>query len=127
MIAVTAFNGFLSWVQDSELLALYAIAGGFGTPLLVSTGENHEDRVIQLHAAAEPHGADPGCAQAVVAPALRSLCWNRVLRGRMEFQLLFSRSDRHNAHFSLGVSSSFSPRRRALCASIRGSDRPRQR
>jgi uncharacterized membrane protein len=42
MIAVTAFNGFLAWVQDSELLALYAIAGGFGTPLLVSTGENHE-------------------------------------------------------------------------------------
>jgi uncharacterized membrane protein len=42
MIGVTAFNGFLSWVQDSELLALYAIAGGFGTPLLVSTGENHE-------------------------------------------------------------------------------------
>jgi uncharacterized membrane protein len=42
MIAVTLFNGFLSWVQDSELLAVYAIAGGFGTPLLVSTGENHE-------------------------------------------------------------------------------------
>ncbi len=42
MIAVTAFNGFLSWVQDSELLALYAIAGGFSTPLLVSTGGNHE-------------------------------------------------------------------------------------
>ncbi len=42
MIAVTAFNGFLSWIQDSELLAVYAIAGGLGTPLLVSTGENHE-------------------------------------------------------------------------------------
>ena len=42
MIAVTAFNGFLSWIQESELLAVYAIAGGFGTPLLVSTGENHE-------------------------------------------------------------------------------------
>lgn len=42
MIAVTAFNGYLSWIQDSELLAVYAIAGGFGTPLLVSTGENHE-------------------------------------------------------------------------------------
>jgi uncharacterized membrane protein len=42
MIAVTAFNGFLSWTQDSELLAVYAIAGGFSTPLLVSTGENHE-------------------------------------------------------------------------------------
>ncbi|HEY1500532.1 MAG TPA: DUF2339 domain-containing protein [Acidobacteriaceae bacterium] len=42
MIAVTAFNGFLSWAQDAELLALYAIVGGFSTPLLVSTGENHE-------------------------------------------------------------------------------------
>lgn len=42
MIAVTAFNGFLSWIQDSELLAVYAIAGALGTPILVSTGENHE-------------------------------------------------------------------------------------
>jgi uncharacterized membrane protein len=42
MIAVTAFNGFLSWVQDAELLALYAIVGGFSTPLLLSTGQNHE-------------------------------------------------------------------------------------
>ncbi len=42
MILVTAFNGFLSWVQDSELLAVYAIAGGLSTPLLISTGENHE-------------------------------------------------------------------------------------
>jgi len=42
MIVVTAFNGFLSWVQDAELLALYAIVGGFSTPLLISTGENHE-------------------------------------------------------------------------------------
>lgn len=42
MILVTAFNGFISWIQDAELLALYAIAGGLSTPLLVSTGENHE-------------------------------------------------------------------------------------
>jgi uncharacterized membrane protein len=42
MIGVTAFNGFMSWIQDAELLALYAIAGGLGTPLLVSTGENRE-------------------------------------------------------------------------------------
>jgi len=42
MIAVTAFNGFLAWMQDAELLALYAIVGGFSTPLLLSTGENHE-------------------------------------------------------------------------------------
>ncbi len=42
MIAVTAFNGCMAWVQDSELLALYAIAGALSTPLLVSTGGNHE-------------------------------------------------------------------------------------
>ena len=42
MVLVTAFNGFMSWIQDAELLALYAIAGGLSTPLLVSTGENHE-------------------------------------------------------------------------------------
>ncbi|HZD50531.1 MAG TPA: DUF2339 domain-containing protein, partial [Silvibacterium sp.] len=42
MILVTAFNGFMCWLQDSELLALYAIVGGFSTPLLVANGENHE-------------------------------------------------------------------------------------
>ena len=42
MIAVTAFNGIVSWARDAELLALYAIAGGLSTPLLVSTGGNHE-------------------------------------------------------------------------------------
>ena len=42
MIAVTAFNGFMSWIQDAELLAVYAIVGGLSTPLLLSTGENHE-------------------------------------------------------------------------------------
>ena len=42
MIAVTAFNGYLAWIQDAELLALYAIVGGLSSPLLVSTGENHE-------------------------------------------------------------------------------------
>jgi uncharacterized membrane protein len=42
MIVVTAFNGFISWSQDSELLALYAIVGGLSIPVLVSTGENSE-------------------------------------------------------------------------------------
>ena len=42
MILVTAFNGFMSWIQDAELLALYAIVGALSTPLLLSTGENHE-------------------------------------------------------------------------------------
>jgi uncharacterized membrane protein len=42
MILVTAFNGYLAWVQDAELLGLYAIVGAISTPILVSTGENHE-------------------------------------------------------------------------------------
>jgi uncharacterized membrane protein len=42
MVLVTAFNGFMAWIQDAELLALYAIVGGVSTPLLLSTGENHE-------------------------------------------------------------------------------------
>lgn len=42
MIAVTAFNAYLSWLQDAELLALYSLVGGFSTPLLVSTGQNHQ-------------------------------------------------------------------------------------
>ncbi len=42
MILVTAFNGYMAWMQDAELLGLYAIAGALSTPILVSTGENHE-------------------------------------------------------------------------------------
>ena len=42
MVLVTAWNAFMAWAQDAELLAAYALAGGFATPLLVSTGGNHE-------------------------------------------------------------------------------------
>ncbi len=42
MVLVTAWNAYMAWVQDSELLAAYAVAGGFASPLLLSTGGNHE-------------------------------------------------------------------------------------
>ncbi len=42
MIAVTAFNAYMAWLHDAELLALYAIVGGLSTPLLLATGQNHE-------------------------------------------------------------------------------------
>ena len=42
MILVTAWNAYMAWSQNSELLAAYALAGGFATPLLLSTGGNHE-------------------------------------------------------------------------------------
>ena len=42
MVLVTAWNGFMAWSQDAELLAGYGLIGGFLTPLLLSTGGNHE-------------------------------------------------------------------------------------
>jgi uncharacterized membrane protein len=42
MILVTAWNAYMAWSQNSQILAVYALAGGFATPLLLSTGGNHE-------------------------------------------------------------------------------------
>ena len=42
MILVTTWNAYMAWSQDSELLAAYALAGGLATPLLLSTGGNHQ-------------------------------------------------------------------------------------
>ncbi len=42
MILVTAWNAFMAWSQNAELLAAYALIGGFLTPVLLSTGGNHE-------------------------------------------------------------------------------------
>ncbi|MBZ5491066.1 MAG: DUF2339 domain-containing protein [Acidobacteriia bacterium] len=42
MILVTASTITLAIAQDAEILAVYAMIGGFSTPALVSTGENHE-------------------------------------------------------------------------------------
>ncbi|QNI36537.1 DUF2339 domain-containing protein [Edaphobacter albus] len=42
MILVTAWNAYMAWAQDSELLAAYALTGGVATPLLLSSGGNHE-------------------------------------------------------------------------------------
>jgi len=42
MAIVTASTIALSLSQDAELLASFALIGGFATPLLLSTGQNHE-------------------------------------------------------------------------------------
>ncbi len=42
MVIVTAATCALAWSQDAEILAVFAITGGFSTPLLVSTGQNRE-------------------------------------------------------------------------------------
>ena len=42
MLAVTAATAVMAWTQDAEILAAFALIGGFTTPLLLSTGENRE-------------------------------------------------------------------------------------
>jgi uncharacterized membrane protein len=42
MILVTAWNTYMAWSQNSQVLAAYALIGAFATPLLLSTGGNHE-------------------------------------------------------------------------------------
>ena len=42
MIVVTASTIALALSQDAEILAAFAMVGGFSTPVLLSTGQNHE-------------------------------------------------------------------------------------
>ncbi|MGO8795616.1 MAG: DUF2339 domain-containing protein [Candidatus Sulfotelmatobacter sp.] len=42
MLAVTAATAAMAWAQDAQLLAAFALAGGFSTPALLSTGQNRE-------------------------------------------------------------------------------------
>ena len=42
MIIVTAATITLAITQNAELLALFALLGGFSSPVLLSTGQNHE-------------------------------------------------------------------------------------
>ena len=42
MIIVTASTITLALTQDAEILAAFAMIGGFSTPVLLSTGQNHE-------------------------------------------------------------------------------------
>jgi uncharacterized membrane protein len=42
MLAVTAATASMALAQDAEILAAFALAGGFLTPVLLSTGENRE-------------------------------------------------------------------------------------
>ncbi len=42
MFAVTAATAAMAWSQDAEILAAFALIGGFSTPMLLSTGQNRE-------------------------------------------------------------------------------------
>jgi uncharacterized membrane protein len=79
MVAVTAFNGYMAWLQDAELLAVYCIVGGFSTPALLSTGGNHEvfllSYLLLLDAAV--------LALVVLKP------WSRLLSGAFAGTIIF--------------------------------------
>jgi uncharacterized membrane protein len=71
MVLVTAWNAYMAWAQNAELLGAYALAGGFATPLLVSTGGNHEAFLFTYLLAMN---------LATVA-LVRLKCWPRLLPG----------------------------------------------
>jgi uncharacterized membrane protein len=71
MAIVTAATIALALSQDAELLAGFALVGGFATPVLLSTGENHE-AVLFCYVALLDMGI---LAMAVFKP------WRRLLWG----------------------------------------------
>ncbi len=71
MVMVTASAGILAVRQNAQILAAFALAGGFATPLLLSTGQN---RAVELFSyVAVLDGA------AVVLTSFRP--WRRLLAG----------------------------------------------
>jgi uncharacterized membrane protein len=42
MLVVTSATAAMAWAQDAQLLAAFALTGGFATPVLLSTGQNRE-------------------------------------------------------------------------------------
>jgi len=69
MLAVTAATAAMAIAQDAEILAAFALTGGFTTPLLLSTGQNHEQQLFSYLALLD--------AAAVVMVALKP--WRRLL------------------------------------------------
>jgi len=69
MLVVTASTAAMAIAQDAEILAAFALVGGFTTPLLLSTGENHELQLFSYLALLD--------AAAVVMVALKP--WRRLL------------------------------------------------
>src|SRR5258708_8096081 len=66
---VTASTAMLAIKQDGEILRASALAGGFATPLLLSTGQNHEVELFSYVALL--------CAASVALVAVKP--WRRLL------------------------------------------------
>ena len=79
MLLVTAWNAYMAWVQNSELLAAYALAGGFATPMLLSTGGNHENFLFVYILAID----------VAMAALVRLRAWPRLLLGAFPLTVAF--------------------------------------
>ncbi len=71
MLAVTASTGMLAVRQNAQILAAFALAGGFATPLLLSTGQNRPVELFTYVAVLD--------VAAVALTAFRP--WRRLLAG----------------------------------------------
>lgn len=79
MLLVTAWNAYMAWVQDSELLAAYALAGAFATPMLLSTGSNHENFLFLYMLAID----------VAMVSLVRLRGWSRLLLGAFPLTVAF--------------------------------------
>jgi uncharacterized membrane protein len=70
MIVVTASTIALALSQDAELLASFALIGGFATPILLSTGQNHEAVLFSYVCL-----LDAGILEMTAAKPWRRLLW----------------------------------------------------
>ncbi len=70
MIVVTASTIALALSQDAELLATFALIGGFATPILLSTGQNHEAVLFSYVCL-----LDAGILEMTAAKPWRRLLW----------------------------------------------------
>ncbi len=79
MVLVTAWNAYMAWSQNSQVLAAYALAGAFATPLLLATGGNHEAFLFSYILAVD--------VATVVLVCLKS--WPRLLLGAFPATVAF--------------------------------------
>src|SRR5258708_4351532 len=75
MLVVTACTVIMAVTQDAQLLALYALIGGFSTPVMLSTGQNHEAILFSYVAL-----LDVGLLALAIFKPWRRLLWVSLVR-----------------------------------------------
>jgi uncharacterized membrane protein len=95
MVIVTSATVVMAWTQDAEILAAFALAGGFSTPLLLSTGQNHEFALFAYVAL-----LDLAALFLVVARPWRRLLWMSY-SGTLLLYLAWDAQYYHGSEFTL--------------------------